>query len=75
MSRNDSIFTEITGHGNWNRVAEYHSKASLINAVLTLGLGYFFLSGISCECVFKLGVGDEAWADLMNMFPFKSLLL
>jgi len=47
VGRNDNIFTKVAGHCNWNWVAEYHPETSLINAVLGLGLGDFFLSGIS----------------------------
>lgn len=74
MGGDNNIFTKVAGHRNWNWVAEYHSEASLIDAVLRFGLRYLFLSWVSGERVFKLGVGAEARADLMDMFSFKSLL-
>jgi hypothetical protein len=74
MSRYNNVFTKVAGHRNWNWVAEYHSKAFLIDTVLRLGLSYFLLAGVSSERVFKLVVGDEARTNLMDVFSLHSLL-
>jgi len=47
MSRNDHIFTKIARHSYGERITKDHSETFLINTVLTLGLGDFFLARVS----------------------------
>ena len=74
MSRYNSVFTKVAGHRDWNWIAEYHSKSSLIDTVLRFRLGNFLLTRVPSQSIFKLGVGAEARTDLMNVFSFHSLL-
>ena len=82
VSGYNNIFTDITGHGNWDWVTEDHSESLLINTVLTSRFSNFFLSVavfnlliISFEGVFKCIMWYKARSDLMNVSSLKSLLL
>lgn len=69
VSRTDGLLAEVACMRDGCRIAEGHREAFLVDGVLALGLGEFFLARISKECVLQLLVGNEAGPKLTNSLP------
>ena len=67
------LFVEVTGVGNWNRVAIDHRETFLVDRVLTFRLGHFLFSWVSQQRILEFGIRDKAWSDLMVVHSFVAL--